>query len=486
MRPILTIFFLCCLSSLVHAQSHYLNVNNGYGSGFFEPGDTVYIWAREMAQYEVFDTWTGDTDLLSEPNEWRTTLVMPAQDVNLDAEFHEIPPYSTEYIQCVQSLKKVHAYFPPDPAGLVFLFHGTGGIMDIWVEVPDPYQVFKDLVASNFAVVVTEAEEITLGMDLNGDSTLRWITNTLTLSNNIDAQNIRALIDTFETRNLIAPDTKKYALGVSNGGSFATVVSFLLSFDAAAPYCIAGNPVVNSLTTVPTQWCMQAYDDNPSVGIEAYYTVTEWSENLMNNGVCSRVFLNDRSPIYPQIFARHVPTSVAQSEALFNELDNSGFLDYIDGYYYMNLYADTIFFDLVPANPSAYPLLSIIASNLETMQVVSTLMDGTHAGHKLYSSHDKRTIAFLNDPCGTVTAASDPLPAASAIGIYPNPAGDKIYFAQLVTDSSLSGHIYDLHGRLLQTFTLTNPEAGLDVSRLETGFYFIEVNHQRGKFFVGR
>ena len=36
----------------------------------------------------------------------------------------------------------------------------------------------KDLVAENLAVIVTEAEEVTLNNDTNGDGSLRWNTST--------------------------------------------------------------------------------------------------------------------------------------------------------------------------------------------------------------------------------------------------------------------------------------------------------------------
>ncbi len=466
------------------SQMHHLTVYEGYGDGDFNVGDTVHIWARGMEDTEVFATWVGEVAFLNEKEEWHTTLVMPDQDVTVSAEFGSVGGYTTEYIQGVELLKKVYYAFPASPVGLVFLFHGTNGNADGWVSKPESFQMFRDLLAQQYAVVVTEAEEVTLGYDLNGDSVLRWMSNVLTIDDNVDVRNIQALIDTFENRGLISPSIKKYAVGMSNGGSFCSTVSFLLSFDAAVPYCSKGNPLILTYTEVPTYWCMQEFDDNENVGPEAYGEVLDWSAELTNRDVCSGVFLNRRSPVYPQIFARDPSITEAQSLLIFNELNNSGFLDYEGGYYYMNIFARDIL-SLVAADPSSYPVLSALASNFDLLTSVGSEMDVTHAGHKFYSAHNKRTIAFLQNPCSFVTATAEVqalnLPSLS---VYPNPvAGElNILLEQVPNGSELS--IYNASGIPVASFPATGEWMRWDVSRWPKGMYFLRVGKDVVEFLV--
>ncbi|MBC8048503.1 MAG: T9SS type A sorting domain-containing protein [Fimbriimonadaceae bacterium] len=61
-----------------------------------------------------------------------------------------------------------------------------------------------------------------------------------------------------------------------------------------------------------------------------------------------------------------------------------------------------------------------------------------------------------------------------AIGIYPNPASDKIYIEVNETHHSpLTFHLYDITGKLISTQIL-NAEKTIDVKELNAGMYFIE------------
>ena len=479
-----TFLFFFFLSITGYGQTYNVSVSNGYGGGTFNVGDTVHVWAREMSNTEVFDKWAGDAGFLEAPDEWHSFFAMPAQDVFLDAQFNSVGTYDTEYIQCVQSEKKVHHYFPADPDGLVFLFHGSSGMMDNWVQIPGMFQMFRDLMADNFAVVVTEAEEVTIDMDIDMDGKKRWLTNYLSIAENIDVQNIQALIDTFENRGLISPSVKKYAVGMSNGGRFSSTVSYLLSFDGAVPYCVKANPTVIANTEVPTFWCMEEFDDNPNVGPAAYYIVLNWSNGLVSDNVCSGVYLNRRSPIYPQIFARSPAISLSQSQLIFNELNDSGFLDNINGYYYTNLYADSIFFGLVAPSPSTYPVLATVLSNFNLLLSVGSQMDVARAGHKFFSSHNKRTIAFLRDPCSFVTPVAGPPSPPRALSVYPNPAGNAINVLPGSLGVGKHCYIYALNGKLAKEFDMGPEGTAIDISGLGRGLYILKTDNEAVKFIV--
>jgi len=59
----------------------------------------------------------------------------------------------------------------------------------------------------------------------------------------------------------------------------------------------------------------------------------------------------------------------------------------------------------------------------------------------------------------------------STLRIFPNPSTDKIYINAKVALNSLA--LYDLYGKLI--LTKENDITNLDVSRLNSGVYFLEV-----------
>ena len=450
--------------STTYAQEFNVNVIDGYGSGNFLVGDTVHVWAKEMNSITTFSTWTGDTNIPGFIDEWHTSFVMPAQDINLQAQFTTVGSLVFEYIQCSETIKPVYHHFPSSPGGIVFLFSGN---MNVWLKSPDHFQLVKDLMASNIAIVITEAEEVTINVDIDGNGKHRWIKDVLTTNNNIDIRNIQSLIDTFENRSYIAPSIKKFAIGMSNGGAFAITVSYALSFDAAVPYCVRGNTTAISNTSTPIQWCMAKYDDNPNVGYPAYLNTLTYSANLNSNNVCSNVYLKDKSPIYPEIFARFPAISTSLSQDIFNELNSFGLLDNIGNYHYMNTYSSDIISQL-----NTYPILSNL--NLEQLLAVSSQMDVTYAGHKFFSSHNKRTINFLFNPC-SIILPTDENGIAHYVSVYPNPAFDKI---NVVSDHALNQTVLLINsvGQLVLEDEINKPFQTIDISSLLNGLYFLNVN----------
>jgi hypothetical protein len=62
------------------------------------------------------------------------------------------------------------------------------------------------------------------------------------------------------------------------------------------------------------------------VGAAGNADALTYSQGLNNRGVCSKYFLTDRSPVYPERFARRSDISIATSSALFKELKNNNWL----------------------------------------------------------------------------------------------------------------------------------------------------------------
>lgn len=71
-----------------------LMVAFGTGSGEYLAGTTVSIEAGAAPTGQRFAAWTGDTALLADPFAAATTLVMPAQAVNLTANYELLPDLS--------------------------------------------------------------------------------------------------------------------------------------------------------------------------------------------------------------------------------------------------------------------------------------------------------------------------------------------------------------------------------------------------------
>jgi hypothetical protein len=70
-----------------------------------------------------------------------------------------------------------------------------------------------------------------------------------------------------------------------------------------------------------------ANDNNPSVGAAGNAEAFSDFNSFTGRGVCSKYFINERSPIYPERFARSGAISTTQSVAIYNELKSKGYID---------------------------------------------------------------------------------------------------------------------------------------------------------------
>ena len=72
-------------STVVAPGERSVSVIGGAGSGAYRPGTTVHVWSSVSTLEGVAQRWSGDQELLAEPDEWHTTFVMPDRDVRLVA-----------------------------------------------------------------------------------------------------------------------------------------------------------------------------------------------------------------------------------------------------------------------------------------------------------------------------------------------------------------------------------------------------------------
>ncbi|OQP60588.1 hypothetical protein A3860_32760 [Niastella vici] len=380
---------------VTNSDSATVTVVNGYGSGKYKIGDTVHIWANPTSDSYVFDQWTGYSSLLQNSGEWHNEFIMPSQNVTVTGNQKAITPFTLKYekIKGVSISKNVYYYFPTTQKGVAFLLHGSGGNALNLVTNYEWLQMIKDLVTAGYAIIVTEAEEASLNKDVNGNGSIQWNTTPVDSTTNVDLGNIKALRDTFYARGYTNASVPLYSIGMSNGGAFSCILSYVFKFKSGVSYCAQAYKAIFNVSTVPYQFCMAKNDDQPEVGATGNADALTNSQGLNSRGVCSKYFITDRSPVYPERFARLSDISVATSTAIFKELKNNNWLTDKN---FMKANSDSVS-KVCLANTATYPTYNSL--NAVLRYFVNMEIDVMFAGHQFYSDFDKTTIKFLDSRC---------------------------------------------------------------------------------------
>ncbi len=459
---------LSCFFVLANAQTYTLTVNNGYGGGTYHAGDTVHVWAKEFPANTVYDKWTGDIALLERPSEWHTTLVMPPSNINVTANFKSFSPFTISFdsIQGQVIKKPVYSYFPPKYYGVIYFFHGTGGHASNWINSLEYRQMINQAVADSFAFIVTEADEATTGIDANGDGKLRWNTYPLDSVTNVDMANIKIITDTFIKRGVMTASTKRFSIGMSNGGAYSASCAYLFGFDAGISYCAQGLVPVFAASTVPFQFCMAKYDANDNVGPVGNANALSNANQLKSRGICSRYYLHDRSPVYPERFMRISGVTLAKSQGVLNDLVSNGM---VDANNYLIQLPDTIVSRYL-ATPSLFPGFNAL-NPLQRSEIPSQIK-AAYADHQFYSDYNALSLAFLKDPCDSTAAIPNRiqhLQPAISFNFFPNPVKDELVLSISVTDFSVE--IINALGKVCLT---SENQTHIDVSQFPEGFYLMK------------
>lgn len=378
------------------ADSFTVTVINGYGSGRYQTGDTVHIFSRALPGNQVFTGWNGDNRaLLMAPDEWHTWFIMPREHVEFTGATALTATFAlqVEQYRGRDRMKPVYYYVPARPKGIVYLLHGTSGSAKALIAGFEWQEMIKDLVHDQFAVMITEAEEATAGTDLNGDGSIRWNALPWDTAANVDYANIRIMTQAFYQRGLLPSGLPRYAVGMSNGGNFATALSTICKFDAGVSYCAPSGGQIAQMTGTPLQFCMARFDQNPNVGPAGNAAALGNAQTIAGRGLCSRYLLQERSPLYPERFARSGQLGLAASTAVFNELQQKGYLD--PRHYF--LYTSDDLRAAYQADPAAFPQLNSL--DMDQRMFVFQQVSLAVADHHMYSDYNKATLKFLNAPC---------------------------------------------------------------------------------------
>ncbi len=372
-----------------------VTVINGYGSGSYKVGEEVHIWSSEMTNNQVFDNWDSSINLIENKGEWHNKFIMPAQNVTVTATLKTIASVNINYelMQGKNSMKNVHYFFPQNHKGVVFLLHGTGGNAQNWLSGFEYRAIIKDLIANNFAIIITEAEEITLNQDINGDGKLRWAVAPLDVNTNIDLANIKAITDIFYARGISDASKPRFSIGMSNGSSFSGSLSAIFQFKAGVGYCAPITQTVTTNTLTPFQFCMATNDANENVGATGNANALLQQQSINSRGICSKYYSHNSSPLYPERFVRTGDVTIQNSIDVFNELKKANLLD--NKNYFIKTKEEIISF--LQTNTSNFPVMNSLTSGQK--KSILNQIEVTIADHEFFSDYNKKTISFLNNQC---------------------------------------------------------------------------------------
>lgn len=451
----------------IFAQTFNLTVNNGYGSGTYQAGDTVHIWSVAYDSTKTFGQWSGDVASLHRPKEWHTTLTMPSQNISVTAVIDNMPTYSITYelMQGLNNPFNVYYYFPPNPIGIVYLFHGTGGSAENFIYGVENRSFTNAAIARGYAVVSMDAEEVTLNQDIDGDGGRRFMTQPIDTINNVDYRNIKKITVEFINRGWITASTPRFSNGMSAGSNFSAAVSYIWNLTGVG-YCSRAQNTGFDVRLSPFAFRLARYDDNPSynypVGLQQAMANVALLES---RGICNDLYENDHQPIYPERFARVPGISVANSILMYNELVTNNQID-ANGY---ALNSSAIQANVL-ANPSAYPtIVSFVNQGITGM--VSQI-GASNAEHSFYSDYNAATLDFFADPCGTTVGVENLQLTDNKIKLYPNPFNSKINISG--STGSENSTLTNMFGQIIWS---GNNIGQQNFSYLTSGIYFLTIEN---------
>ncbi len=374
LTPLLVVLAVAACFS---GRAQTLTVTNGALGLQTAPGQTNHVWADPPPMDQVFDRWTGDIQLLADPWAWHTTATMPAAPASITATFRSAPVWTaTTYILNGLAASDPNAvrlifYFPPNPVGLIFRFHGSGGSAASFFSKVEDFAFARDAVAAGYAVAALDS----------ADRTNKQWASSIT-SNNVDVVNMQAAINYFIGLGLMTTNTPKFSVGMSNGGGFAPKPAYFLGFNACAIWCAAGAPMaLFNVTTVPTIWNLARNDD--------LYDHTDFLPNATTNlanlavrSIAGELRENAPSPVYPRRFLRVSGLTAADSQSIYDSLNNGGFLD-------------TSGFLLADPNTSGWESVVPTAYTAYHGDILDQLVC-CYSGHKFYTDFDNKVLQFFD------------------------------------------------------------------------------------------
>ncbi len=280
-------------------------------------------------------------------------------------------------------------YFPSEPKGVVYLFHGTGGSESFATRLHSR-RVLAKLIAAGYGFISAPS--------LDRTNVVRWDTSTANPVTNADIAYMLSLHKTLIARGEITALTPVFTMGMSNGGAFANL------YAAAAK--AEGMPVVavaDYMGTFPSSM-REALPDPHSAPptllllskndglVSAERTSTAASE-LVRAGAAIEVHVSQERRLCAASFALVANLSEAQRDQLVEStLPQAGVID--------SKGARLLYLD--------HPVITredmaALATKLPTGKQEKAIMDEiliAWAGHMMRSDYAQRQVEFFDAALG--------------------------------------------------------------------------------------
>ncbi len=472
----------------IFSQSYYLTINNGYGSGNYQEGDSVHIWSKTPMDAAVFTNWTGDgMEYLSFENEWHVVLVVPelteVGSLEFTAHYDAIPANTTYGVDSfllwgkdssgifLPIYKEVNYAIPPSPKAMVFLLHGTGGSGRSFFKRFERTNLVKDLLYDDFAVFALDANETTMG-DINEDGYIRWNnfnSGNASAQNNIDLGNVNFTRDSIVQKFNLPASIPTFTLGMSNGAVFSDLCASALGYNASAHITARGNyATYRREDIVPVIWIMSENDHQEQANNDEAFA--NFEEMTINGGQEAEFHIFNRSPVFPQRFRRNlVHISLNQSQTIFDSLEAKNYLDDRN-------FLNSLDISLIPN--SFFNQLGLTGAQRKG---VIDQLGCVNADHILHSDYSKNIIRFFNQFPEEYSPLADktPRPAASNINVYPNPTNGKFWVSGSNKPAKLVS-IYDIQGKLKGVEVIDTNTQSMNIDHYPPGVYILHFRTSDG------
>ncbi len=213
----------------------------------------------------------------------------------------------------------VVSYVPPNPAGIVFVFHGTGGGASFATKL-ETVDMLNHLTKAGYGFVSTESTDRT---------SKQWDTSSLSLTTNPDLARLARLYASLRSGGAITASTPIYAIGMSRGAGFASV--FAQAFEHAGYPVAAIAPSHGQIPfivrasgglTVPAFFTLGANDpivDNAQVIAQV--------QAVASQGVPASVTVEPETNLQAVRFLRVPGIDGATANAVFATLVDAGYWD---------------------------------------------------------------------------------------------------------------------------------------------------------------
>ncbi len=363
------------------SASYQIRVEGAFASAeHLQAGEPLHLWATLDPYTERLEAWEG-----IEGREWHLELPMPSQDLEIRTRLRPSElRLSSQVVQGVAEPKTLLYAIPPEPRGVIGLFHGTNGSRHI-IEKAEGIAIASAVYARGYVIFATDSEQTQTEVDPNEDGKLRWQVDLE--PDNPDLENLRIIFAALEQEANLPEGSPRYALGMSNGGAFSLLLGLSdLGFRAVASHCASGRESHAEETQTPTLWALCAQDGNPQVDNEK---AQRNHERLLARSIASQLWIHPPTPLYEGRFARVEGIDLETSTLMVEELRRAEALDEVG---MLRFNPDEIA-AWIQERPEEFPGLSVLPGT-QRRGALSQLKI-LWADHELYSDYIEATLNFF-------------------------------------------------------------------------------------------